>query len=312
MQLIPDHIDLKAYMKDEPFKAKVRPASDFLTLVKAELAPKGEQSRHPSLFLGKAFGRLEVRPGEVTAVVGRNGERKSMILGQCALNLAAQNQRTLIISLEMYPQVTLARMARQGTAKMVPSSLEIERFHAWTDEKLYLFDHVGRIDVQTVTALMRYFRQELNGNQVILDSLLMIDGIGEEALDKQKNFLTDMCRVAQETGLHVFIVAHCRKPSSNAEAGPPSKYDIRGSAAISDQCHNVVICWADKGKQARLEKDPNDLKALNEPDQLVAIEKQRNGRFEGRIGYWFDESSLRFCDDRTSPVVPFDLRIATS
>lgn len=309
MQLIPDTINLAEYMGDDPVRAKVRPASDFLAQVKQELAPSDSKPRHPTLFFGKASGLLEVRPGEVTAFVGRNGERKSMFLGQCALNLAVQGQRALIVSLEMFPQVTLARMTRQATAKKEPSFMEIERFHAWTDERLYLFDHVGRIDVETIPALMRYFRHELNGNQLILDSLLMIDGIGEEALDKQKNFITSLCRVAQETGLHVILVAHCRKPSGN-DAGMPSKYDIRGSAAISDQCHNVVIVWANREKRARLEKDPMDMKALAEPDHVVSVEKQRNGAFEGRITYWFHEASLRFCDDRVSREEPLSFHEA--
>lgn len=305
MQLIPDTIDLSEYRRESPLQAKVKPASDFLSLVKAEFAPRPADKRHPSLFFGKAHGLLEVRPGEVTAVVGRNGEGKSMFLGQCALNLGIQNQRTLIVSLEMYPAVTLARMTRQATAKEAPSVQEIEQFHAWTDERLFLFDHVGRIDVESALALMRYFRQELKGDQVILDSLLMVDGIGEEALDRQKNFITALCRVAQETGLHIFLVAHCRKPSGSAEAGPPSKYDIRGSAAISDQCSNVVIVWANRDKQTRLEKNPLDLKTKDEPDHVVSVEKQRNAAYEGRLMYWFDNATLRFCDDRISRVEPY-------
>lgn len=307
MKLIPDHLDLSKFMSDEPFKAKVRPAHDFLAQVKEELAPKRPGQLYPSLFLGKAFGYVEVRQGEVTAFVGRNGERKSMLLGQCALNLAAQKQRVLIVSLEMFPHVTLARMTRQATAKGEPTPHEIEQFHKWTDDRLFLFDHVGRIDSKTVIALMRYFRQELGGTQVILDSMLMIDGIGEENLDRQKNFMTDLVRLAQESGLHIFLVAHCRKPSGSEIAGPPSKYDIRGSAAISDQAHNVLVCWANREKQKALEADPLDFKAQNKPDQLVSVEKQRNGSYEGRIQFWFAHQSMRFCDDRASRVDPFEI-----
>jgi twinkle protein len=112
--------------------------------------------------------------------------------------------------------------------------------------------------------------------------------------------------VAQETGLHIHLIAHCRKPQSG-EDKPPSKYDLRGSAAISDQCPNVITVWANKAKQAKLESDPHDTVAQAEPDALIGVEKQRNGEFEGRLKLWFHRDSFRFCDDRTSAVEPYSL-----
>jgi hypothetical protein len=49
------------------------------------------------------------------------------------------------------------------------------------------------------------------------------------------------------------------------------------------------------------------------PDAAVTVEKQRNGAWEGRLKLWWHEDSLRFVDDRTSPVEPYrmsDLRAA--
>ena len=94
---------------------------------------------------------------------------------------------------------------------------------------------------------------------------MMMVCASEESLDEQKQFTTDLVRVAQETGLHLHVIAHCRKPPSGDESKPPSKYDLRGSAAISDQAHNVITVWADKEKKARLEQDPNDMAWLAKP-----------------------------------------------
>jgi twinkle protein len=90
-------------------------------------------------------------------------------------------------------------------------------------------------------------------------------------------------------------VAHCRKPQAG-EDKPPTKYDLRGSAAISDQAHNVVTVWANKLKKAKLEEG-GDPSFMNDPDALITVEKQRNGRWEGRCKLWFEERSMRFCDD---------------
>jgi twinkle protein len=130
---------------------------------------------------------------------------------------------------------------------------------------------------------------------------MMICG-SEENLDEQKQFSTDLCRLAQETGLHVHVVAHCRKPTTGDESKVPTRYDIRGTASISDQASNILMVWMNKGKFATLDTKPHDADALNQPCAILKCDKQRNGSWEGKASLWFDSSSLKFCDDRTSPV----------
>lgn len=304
-QFLPDTIDFSAYMHSTECSAKVRKAGDFTDDLLAEFKPS-DGTRSPEMFSTKLRGMIEFRPGEVTAWAGYNGHRKSMFSGQVALDLCVQKQRTLIVSLEMSPARTLARMARQASAVSVPSKPFLESFARWTDGRLWLFDHQGRITPDMCLAVCRYFAQELGGKHVFIDSMMMVCK-SEEHMDEQKQFTTDLVRVAQETGLHVHLIAHCRKPQQG-EDKPPSKYDLRGSAAISDQCPNVITVWANKGKQTKLDADPHDSLAQAEPDALVSIEKQRNGEFEGRLKLWFDRSSLRFCDDRVSACEPYVLR----
>jgi twinkle protein len=221
------------------------------------------------------------------------------------VDLCVQKQRTLVVSPEMEPKKTLARMARQTFAVARPASASLAHFAKWTDGRLWLFDHMGRINPARMQSVCRYFAQELQGTQVVIDSLMMVCA-SEESLDEQKQFMTDLVRLAQETGLHVHLVAHCRKPID--ESKPPTKYDLRGSAAISDQAHNVVMVWANRAKKAALEKNPHDTDAQDQADALVSVEKQRNGSWEGKVKLWFDESSLRFCDDRGSAVEPYPLQ----
>ena len=66
-----------------------------------------------------------------------------------------------------------------------------------------------------------------------------------------------------------------------------------------------MTIWANKPKKSKLEQNPHDEEALSQPDALVTVEKQRNGAFEGRAKLWFNEASMRFCDDRLSPVEPY-------
>lgn len=294
--LDPDEVTLEEYYAQVE-RVLVRKASTYLEGLLAEFGPRSDK-RKPVMFSTKLRIGLEFRPGEITAWAGYNGHRKSMFLGQVVIDLVAQKQRVFVASLEMQPVQTLARMARQawGSERLTPE--ELKRFGEWTDGKLWLLDHMGRITPHKLIALLRYFADKLFGHHVVIDSMMMVCA-SEESLDEQKQFVTDLVRFAQEACVHVHLVTHCRKPQ-NGEERPPSKYDLRGSAAISDQAHNVVTVWANKAKKAKSEE--GSIAAINEPDARVSVEKQRNGRWEGAVKLWFDESSLRFTDDSSSSI----------
>lgn len=303
MNVIPDTLDFRSYATQTEAQVKVRPASQWSAELAAEFAPKGSAKR-AEMFSTK-LRAIEFRPGELTCWAGYNGHRKSMFTGQVALDLIVAGYRTLMASFEMSPARSLARMARQVSGVSQPDAQRLAHFSRWTDERLWIFDHMGRIDPELCIAVCRYFAQELRGQHVFIDSMMMVCG-SEESMDEQKQFVTDLVRLAQETQLHVHLIAHCRKPQAG-EDRPPTKYDLRGSAAISDQAHNVITVWANKSKQHKLSLDANDQVALAEPDARVAVEKQRNGDFEGAVRLWWHAPSMRFMDDRTTPVEAYRL-----
>lgn len=305
MELIPDDIDLSAYSDEPDFRAQVRSAAEFAEWVKADLDPHARVDTAPGLMIQKVRGLLHFRPGEVTVWAGYNGHRKSMFTSQAMIDLAAQGERVLIVSLEMMPWRTMSRMTRQACGMANPAPQFIDRFHEWADGRIWLFDHMGRISPSRALALCRYFAEVHKGTHVVLDSWMMICG-SEEHLDEQKQFSTDLCRLAQQSGLHVHVVAHCRKPSGgNSEEKVPTRYDIRGAGAISDQAANTLMVWMNKVKFATLDTFPNDANALAQPCAVLKCDKQRNGKWEGSIQVWFDQESLRFCNDRTSKVDPY-------
>lgn len=305
-QFIPDSIDLNDYIEPPEFAAKVRSALDFKHAVRQKLKPEQDRIKSPTMLLGKVADGIEFRSGELTAWVGYNGHRKSMFTSQVALDLAVQDQRILIVSLEMDPSDTLARMVRQASGVECPNDRMIDKFHEWTDGRIWLFDHVGNLSVDKAFALCRYFADQHKGTHVFLDSMMMICA-SEEKLDEQKRFSTGLVRLAQETGLHIHVITHCRKPAAGDESKLPSRYEIRGSSAISDQAHNVMVVWMNKSKYAKLEENPNEIEALGQPCAVVKCDKQRNGRWEGKIKFFHDGSSLRFCDDRITAVQPYHL-----
>lgn len=301
-----DEIDFAAYMRMTDCKAKVRPASQFVDDLVEDFDMTRERKRAPSMFSSTLGRALEFRQGEVTIWAGYNGHRKSMFTGQVMAELCVERQRVLACSYEMMPRHTLGRMARQVLGGSVLARSTIERFMRWTDDRLWIFDHMGRIKPDEQLAVLQYFAAECAGQHVFIDSMMMVCE-SEESLDEQKQFMTDLVRLAQETGLHLHLVAHCKKPLD--EQKPPTKYDIRGSAAISDQAHNVVMVWSDRARAAALRKYPSDETWLEKPATKVQIAKQRNSHGEGVFDYWLHEASMRFTDTRTEPVEPFVLNL---
>lgn len=305
-EVIPDTIDFAAYARQTDAAAKVKPARTFAADLLATFGPPDKLPKAPEMFSTKLRGGIAFRPGEVTAWFGFNGHKKSMFTGQLALDLCVQRQRVLMMSMEMLPAQTLARMARQAIASDRPAAPSLEHFARWTDGRLWLFDHIGRLTPDQCMAVVRYFAQELRGAHVFIDSLMMVCR-SEEHVDEQKQFATDAVRVAQELGVHIHVIAHARKPASGDESKPPSKYDLRGSAAIVDQFPNIVSLWWNKPKQEALEKNPHDGAEHEKPDFRACVEKQRNGAWEGSVRLWFDQASLRFHDSR-SHIEPYVLR----
>jgi twinkle protein len=306
-QLIPDDFDYQAYERSTECRAKVRRASLFAEDLKAKFRPAEDAPKAPHMFSTKLRNVMRFRPGEVTCWTGYSKHKKSIFTGQLALDLCVQRERVLMASFEMYPRETLGRMAQQMFASDCPAQASLDKFSEWTDGRLWLFDHVGRINPVQCIAVAKYFAEECGGTQMFIDSMMMVVA-SEDKNDEQKQFATDIIRVAQETGLHIHLITHCRKPQGGDESKPPTKYDVRGSAAITDQAHNIVTVWFNKAKQAALQRDPNSPEA-EKPDAAVTVEGQRNGPFEGRVQLWFDDASLRFLDDRISPVEPYSLQV---
>lgn len=300
--LIDDSFDFEAYRWMTDAKMKVKPASGF-DLV-AEFA---DRASHAEMFSTKLRGLIEFRPGELTVLAGYNGSRKSTFAGQIALDLCVQREPTLIMSPEMAPAKTLGRMARQAFACARPTNAQLERFQRWTDGRLWLVDHLGRLTPDLTLAIIRYFCAELAGKHVFIDSMMMVCE-SEEHLDSQKQMVGDLVRVGIETGAHIYLVAHARKPpGKDGEDTPPSKYDVKGSSVITDQASNVLTIATNKAKMRAIEAGNSTEEWMTQPDVWVTCEKQRNGAWEGRAGLWACRKSFRFLDSRMAPCEPYVL-----
>jgi twinkle protein len=297
VNVIPDTIDLSNYLKPPDFAAKVKPASSWVEEV-IEFFGTPPYLRGCKLPWGKSVGRIALREGEVSLWPGMNYSGKSLITGQVALGLMRQGERVCIASLEMKPYKTMQRMTRQAAAGKEPSVDYMRAFHRWTDQRLWIFDHMGEVEAAKMLALTRYCADKLAIRHFFIDSLMKCVR-GEDDYNGQKDFVAGLCSVALQSGMHIHLVHHTRKPADDSHQ--PSRFDSKGSGAITDQVDNVFTTWRNKPKERAIEKAEMERAqapeaVLASPDTLLICDKQRHGEWDGKIGLYFDEASQAYRD----------------
>ncbi len=289
MKVIDDHsIDFDAYLKGPDEGASVRPASDWLDAT-LEAFTRPVHAFGAALPWPTTQNSIRLRHGELSIWPGMNGHGKSMMINQVVLHLLAQGEKVCICSMEMKPHETMKRMCRQAFGTSAPRITDIKELHQWTDGRLWLYDQQGQVTPDRVIAVGRYCH-EIGINHLVVDNLLSC-GIPEDGYNDQKAFVLALATHAHDTRQSVHLLAHSRKGKD--ELSPPNKYDVRGSASITDLADNVFVVYRNKRKEKELEEGRGD---PQEYDALMIVDKHRHGEWEGRIPLWFDKKSQSYVE----------------
>lgn len=293
-ELIGDEIDFEAYFSEQDIDAaKVKPASSWADAVVDRFHGQGAPVNWVPAGFDKAAGKFDIRPGEVTIWAGVNGHGKTTYLSHVMLNLLRAGQRVCLASLEMKPAETMAKMCRQASGSGNPAIGYIRDFHRWTDRKLWIYDHVGRVAAQRMLAVATYVRKEVKVDHLVIDSLMKC-GLGTDDYTAQRDFVDGLCAIARDTGLHIHLVCHMRKGENERMA--PGKFDVKGAGEVTDLVDNLAIVW----KNLRKEGKPDQEADTTDPDAFVRIAKQRHHPWEGSFAFWFDKPSQQFLEHEWS------------
>lgn len=286
------NIDLEKYKEYSEIRAMVNEKSDF----EDELNEYFEARKHGILGDKLPFESTKEKIGfrrkEITILAGVNGHGKSLMLGQITLDMVANGAKVLMASLEMPPVATLARMTKQATGINIPEPSDVKKFMEWRYDHFYLYNHVGSLVPWQVISLCRYASIELGATHVIIDSLTKCTK-GESDYDGQKDFMNQLCEVAKEMNIHIFLVHHVRKGGDEAEVS--NKFDIKGSGSISDLADNIMIIARNIKKER--ETEINGIADNTVPDAALLVSKQRHGDWLGTIKLWFDVKNQQFKED---------------
>jgi twinkle protein len=302
MEIItPDDIDFAAYERETEHKQKVKPAAIWVDELIARIRNPVHQKRAVMPWR-KTHAQVQFRPGEVTIWGGANGQGKSLVTGQVALSLCSQGEKVCIASFEMKPMKTIERMGRQwsgenpdhpafrGHKEAQDRMIDLyEQFRDWTTGKLWLYDQQGTVTSAQIVAVVRYCAKERGITHFFVDSLMKCVA-DEDDYNGQKRMVDEMTAIARDYGIHIHLVHHIKKPAN--EEHQPTKYDYKGSGAITDQVDNVISVWRNKVKEKA--KADGKMTADKDPDALLICDKQRHGEWEGKIGLWFHQDSMQY------------------
>lgn len=133
----------------------------------------------------------------------------------------------------------------------------------------------------------------------LIDSLLKCS-LADDDYNGQKTFIEQLCDFKNEYACHVHVVAHPRKGCD--ENNVPGKLDIKGTGSITDLADNCFTIWRNKDKTN-----------ANEADCIWQCHKQRNGEWEDKFAFWFDQKSFQYLEQFRSKPMSFtkDFEIKT-
>lgn len=232
--------------------------------------------------------------GELSLWCGINGHGKSQLLMNVMASLC-QTRNVLIASMEMPVQRTLLTMCSQA-AGCLPSDDFIDRFTSGTDS--WVYDMLEKVSEQNILGLIHYAGTNLRTNHLVIDSLTMC-GIGRDNYEGQAAFVDMLRLAAKQYSMHIHLVCHMRKGSSESERA--NKFDIRGAGEIADMADKVFLVHRNKKREqalglinAGIASDDAQTVVDQEKDTYLTIAKNRQDGTEGVVGLYFHKESGQF------------------
>jgi twinkle protein len=279
---VPESIDLSDFMEDETVH-RVKPASAYKEKLLELIRGGGELGvQTPWEFLK---GKFEFRPSELTVWSGYKGHGKSLVISQALEQFISNGQKVFIISPEFPPHRVLHRMLIQsfgvanGTVEMAVRWLEA------VENSLWIYDQQSSLKPLEIPAICRYAVDRLKVDHILIDSLMKC-GMGTDDYSAQKRFVDSIQQVAHRTTVHVHLVAHQRKGSSDEKIG--GNHDVKGASEIIDLAENHIIIWRNKVKETGGGKQ-------EDPDCILKVDAQRNADgWIGMLPLYFRKASFTF------------------
>ena len=222
--------------------------ADTWDLVNCPMSP----SDHEYPWQGLNDKTLGARKGEIVTFCAGTGAGKSTTVKEIASYLLSKGETVGYIALEeSVRQAALDFMSIEASMMLHLEEDLNEEFkrNIWekvfADNRLYLYDHWGSIDVVVLANRIRYLVHSCNVSWIVLDHLsIMVSGV--EGGDERRlidNIMTMLRALVEELNIGMFIVSHLKRPQQgkgHEDGKQVTLSDLRGSGSIA-QLSDFVI-----------------------------------------------------------------------
>ncbi len=262
-----------------------------------------------------SMSSMKFRIGEVSVWSGQNFHGKSALLTQCLTSwmrdgYSDKKEKILLISPEFSPAANLARIVQQVIAKSPGEIIEadVTAVLLWLEKRFLIYDAVGSVEIEDLIAVMYWSQAERGITQVVIDNLTVLKLPSSDINQAQAELQTEFVQCARQSGLHIHVVAHTRKPNPGEAV---SRYNIRGASQLSDLADNVLVVERNESKEKKLgdinlsEEDRQEVR--RQSDTRLHVVKQRHGSAWIGVGkLYFDPMSMRWSEKMNAVGRPFN------
>lgn len=316
MNVVPDDIDFAAYLAATEHKQAVKHSSLFLEDLQKSYR-KDSSARRIFLPWEKTRDMFHLRDGELTIWAGESGQGKTLAVNQMILSLLSQESSVCLASLELTPSETFKRFLRLYSGlcfadfeyldekQIAMLDEKSEEMMSWT-QKLWLFDKVGDVSPEIILGSIRWAVEQYGVKHFVIDNLQKVIK-DTDNYNGEKNFVASLFDICKDTGVHIHLVHHTRKPEKSGKE--PDKSSIKGSGAITDIVDNIFMVWRNLEKEADVEDKGEKSSHFNDPDTFIKCVKQRHyaGAKSGEVtkGFFFEPNSSQLLGDKKDEFMEF-------
>lgn len=205
---------------------------------------------YPFSGLNERLGGL--RQGELVTITSGSGLGKSTLVRELVMHLLNQGESVGVMALEESNSRTLLGLMSIDLSKNLVTNRdqatpeEIEQsFDKIAKMPLYLWDHFGSNEIESVLSKVRFMVTVLGCKWIIVDHLsILISGL--EVTDERKTIdlaMTKLRTLVSELGCGMLLVSHLKRPEGNRgheDGAEVHLGQLRGSHSIA-QLSDAVI-----------------------------------------------------------------------
>lgn len=211
--------------------------------------------------LPDSFGNLNemtrggLARGELTSIIAHTSIGKTTILNELIYHFATSTiEKVGCFMVEDTIDETLRKVVsvhkKENLQLLNPADINVDdvmqdAIDIGFGNKVQLYDDGGgSIDIDEMFSKIRYFIKGLGCTVILVDPLhTAIKNLSNENIEEVMDRFIKLCK---ETKACVILSTHTRKPDDGSHPHKISEYDVKGSGAIPQACHNNILFSRDK------------------------------------------------------------------